>query len=128
MSTLATTVADFLARWQTPGQLDQAFRDYFTPATVWENVGLAMTTGIEEAVAFNRKLERTMGMATIRVDTLAIAETGNKVLTERVDHILDARGNLIISARCMGVFEISQDKIVAWRDFFEPPPATAWNP
>jgi limonene-1,2-epoxide hydrolase len=123
MSTPAETVAKFLARWEAPGALDQAFGDYFTPATVWENVGMATTTGIEEAVAFNRQLGLTMGMATIRVDMLAIAQTGNKVLTERVDHILDAAGNAIISVRCMGVFEISQGKILAWRDFFEPPPA-----
>lgn len=26
-----------------------------------------------------------------------------------------------MSARCMGMFEVAGDKIVAWRDFFEPP-------
>ena len=61
-----------------------------TPGTVWENVGLATTTGIDEAIALNAQLGQSIGIATIRVDTLTIAEAGNKVLTERIDHLVDA--------------------------------------
>jgi limonene-1,2-epoxide hydrolase len=128
MSSSTDAVARFLARWAVPGDLDQAFRDYFVPTTVWENVGLAVTNGIEEAVAFNRQLGLTMRMATIRVEMLAIAEAGNKVLTERVDHIYDGAGILLMSVRCMGVFEMAQGKILAWRDFFEPIPQLSAKP
>ena len=125
MPTPVETVQQFLARWAVPGELDQAFRDAFTPATVWENVGMAVTTGAEEAIAFNRGFEAQYGLATIRVDMLAIAEArgpdgGARVLTERVDHLLDAAGGTIMSARCMGAFELADGKITAWRDFFEP--------
>lgn len=125
MPTPAETVRAFLERWAIPGELDQSFRDAFTPATVWENVGMAVTTGAEEAIAFNRTFEDQYGLATIRVDMLAIAEArgadgGNRVLTERVDHLLRADGSVIMSARCMGVFEVEDGRIVAWRDFFEP--------
>lgn len=121
MPTPTETVTTFLARWATPGDLDQSFRDTFTPATVWENVGMAVTTGADEAIALNRSFEQQFGLETIRVENLAVAEVGNKVLTERIDHLIDRDGKAIMSARCMGVFEVEDGKIVAWRDFFEPP-------
>lgn len=120
MPTPIETVQAFLDRWAIPGELDASFRDYFTPATVWENVGMAVTTGAEEAIGFNRTFETQYGLATIKVDMLAIAADGNRVLTERVDHLLRADGSVIMSARCMGVFEVEGGKIIAWRDFFEP--------
>lgn len=129
MTTIATEPAEivttFLALWQEPGGLDRSVRDYFTAATVWENVGLARTTGIEEAVALNAQLAASMGLATIRVDNLAVAATGNKVLTERIDHMVDAAGNTLFSAPVMGIFEIAGGKIAAWRDYFDSAGAAA---
>lgn len=121
MPTPTETVTTFLARWAVPADLNQAFRDTFTPSTVWENVGMATTTGVDEALALNRSFEETLGMASIRAENLAVAADGNRVLTERIDHLLDGEGRAIMSARCMGVFEVEDGKIVAWRDFFEPP-------
>lgn len=125
MPTPTQTVQTFLGRWAIPGDLDASFRDFFTPATVWENVGMAVTTGAEEAIGFNRTFESQYGLATIEVDMLAVAaakgpDGRDRVLTERVDHLLRGDGSVIMSARCMGVFEVEDGKIVAWRDFFEP--------
>ena len=40
-----------------------------------------------------------------------------RVLAERVDHIIiDGK---TIDARCMGAFEVADDKITAWRDYFD---------
>jgi limonene-1,2-epoxide hydrolase len=119
MPTPAQTVTQFLARWDSPGGLDQAIRDSFLPTTVWENVGLATTTGPDEAIALNARLERSLGVARIRVENLAVAETGDKVLTERIDHMIDAAGKTIMSAAVMGVFEVADGKITAWRDYFD---------
>ena len=55
----------------------------------------------------------------MRVDNLAVAEIGNKVLTERIDHVLDKDGNAIMSIRVMGIFELDGSKITAWRDYFD---------
>jgi limonene-1,2-epoxide hydrolase len=118
-------VTTFLALWERPGGLDQSVRDYFTAATVWENVGLAATTGIDEAIALNAQLAAAMGLATIRVDNLAVAETGNKVLTERIDHMVNAAGETMFSAPVMGIFEIEDGKIAAWRDYFDSAGAAA---
>ncbi len=50
---------------------------------------------------------------------LNIAVNGNIVLTERIDDMV-YDGNKI-SARCMGAFEVKDDKITAWRDYFDVP-------
>jgi limonene-1,2-epoxide hydrolase len=129
MTTIATGPAEivttFLALWAERGGLDRSVRDYFTEATVWENVGLATTTGIEEAIALNAQLAASMGLATIRVENLAVAVTGDKVLTERIDHMVDAAGNTMFSAPVMGIFEIAGGKIAAWRDYFDSAGAAA---
>lgn len=39
------------------------------------------------------------------------------VLTERVDHFMV--GELRISVPCMGVFELRDGKIAAWRDYWD---------
>ena len=121
----AGTVTRFLAMWEIPGGLDQSVRDYFTAATVWENVGLARTTGIDEAIALNHQLMDSFGMATIRVENLAVATTGDKVLTERIDHMVAADGRVLFSAPVMGIFEIADGRIAAWRDYFDSAGAAA---
>jgi limonene-1,2-epoxide hydrolase len=119
------TVIAFLDHWQTAGGLDRSFRDYFTPGTVWENVGVATTTGADEAVALNAQLGQSLGIATIRVEMRAIAVSDAteggvaKVLTERLDHMLDSTGKVLFSAACMGIFEVKDGKIIAWRDYFD---------
>lgn len=116
----AEIVTSFLARWEIPGEIEQAFRDAFTPETVWENVGMATTTGVDEALALNRSFEAQLDMAAIRVENLAVAEDGNKVLTERIDHIINSKGETVISAPVMGIFELNgAGRIVAWRDYLD---------
>ncbi|OBI87184.1 limonene-1,2-epoxide hydrolase family protein [Mycobacterium asiaticum] len=60
---------------------------------------------------------RRMESAGLRL--LNIAVNGNVVLTERIDEMV-YDGNKI-SARCMGAFEVRDDKITAWRDYFDVP-------
>lgn len=112
-------VTAFLARWDRPGGFDAAIRDCFTPGCIWENHGLTITTGPDEAIALNAQLGATAGIAAIRVENLAVAAAGNKVLTERIDHMLDAAGGTLFSAPVMGIFEIADGRIAAWRDYFD---------
>lgn len=99
--------------------LRQALRDYFTVETEWINVGLAKTIGIEEAVGLCDQLEQSMGISAIDIEILAIAADGNKVLTERVDAMIDQAGEITHRDVLMGIFEISDGKIIAWRDYFD---------
>ena len=92
---------------------------YFTPDTVWENHGLLTTTGPEEALGFYESFGAATGMKGMKIDMLAVAETGDKVLTERIDWILDGAGNAVMKVPVMGIFEIAGGKITAWRDYFD---------
>ena len=105
--------------------LHQAIRRWFTPQTVWINVGLATTTGIDEAIALVEQLERTMGIDSVRIEMLAIAAAGNKVLTERLDYMVDAAGKVMNEDPVMGIFEVDGESILAWRDYFDSASALA---
>lgn len=113
-------VRDFLSRWETVGGFAEAVRDYFTPATVWENVGMTKTTGPEEACAVFAGFGLAGdGQFAMRVDTLAMAVTGSTVLTERIDHVLGPDGQPALSFPVAGVFEVADGRITAWRDYFD---------
>lgn len=113
-------VTAFIGEWsKSHDALIQAHHTYFTPQTIWENVGWSTTVGVDEALAFVRKFEEQTGLATMEVDMLAISATGNKVLTERVDRLLDGSGKVLVSMRLMGIFEVEDGKIVKWRDYFD---------
>ncbi len=94
-----------------------AIRRYFTPDTVWINEGISKTTGIEEAIAFLGRPNRSPSIAAVHFDILAIAADGNRVLTERLDRFVRADGSEIAAIRVMGIFEVEGDRIVAWRDY-----------
>jgi limonene-1,2-epoxide hydrolase len=120
MRTPIETVTIFLTRFSEGKEgLYDSVRRWFTPDTVWENVGLAVTTGPAEAIGLAAQFEQQMGVASVAVELLAIAATGRSVLTERIDHLLAADGTEVWGPRVMGIFEIENDKIVAWRDYFD---------
>ncbi|MGE7472038.1 limonene-1,2-epoxide hydrolase family protein [Bosea sp. NPDC003192] len=112
------TVSTFCAALAEDGGRP-AVRRWFTPHTRWVNEGVAVTTGIDEAIAFIDQGEASMGIATVHIDMLAIAADGHRVLTERLDRFERADGTEIGRARVMGIIEIEGDKIVAWRDYFD---------
>ncbi|MEO0033141.1 MAG: hypothetical protein RIS94_2899 [Pseudomonadota bacterium] len=119
------TVEAFCAQWSKSGGFAESIRSHFTDATVYENVGLTHTTGIAEALAMVEQFEQGMGLATIDVDMLAIVEQGGRVLTERVDHMVNAKGERFTSIRLMGIFEVQDGKIAGWRDYFDASPFKA---
>jgi len=84
----------------------------------------------EDVVYHNVPVEPIRGRAAVRAyldskggfermqwTLLAIAETGNKVLTERIDEFT-VQG-VEVSLPLMGIFEIDGGQIRAWRDYFD---------
>jgi limonene-1,2-epoxide hydrolase len=120
MSDPVTVVTEFLSTLSRGREgFAEAVRRWFTPASVWENVGLATTTGPDEALA----LLNGMGLGGLRIEILSIAATGRTVLTERVDYLLGPDGETRIELRCMGAFEVDADgRITRWTDYFDASP------
>ena len=88
----------------------------FTPDAVYHNIPMEPVTG---QAAIRAGLEPFLGGASkIQWDTLAIASNSSgQVLTERVDKF--EIGGKWLSIRVMGIFEVSEGKITAWRDYFD---------
>jgi limonene-1,2-epoxide hydrolase len=121
MPTSTDIVLRFIERWHDPAQLEPAIRETFTDATVYENVGMSRTVGAQAAIDWCAAYGREIGLARIEADNLAVAETadGSCVLTERVDRMIGADGAPILTLRVMGVFELENGRITAWRDYFD---------
>ena len=94
---------------------------YFTADAVWENVPYGPVSGYD---GVRKAVEGFLGhMTRCDIEILNLAAAGNVVLTERVDHIIF--DGTITDARCMGTFEVTGDKITAWRDYFDSADAPA---
>ncbi len=96
--------------------LYDAFDLYFSEETIWENVGLSLSQGIEEAKHVLESAEK-MGAETINVEILRQFSNGNTVVNERIDHILDKDGEELLALRAMGIFDVVDGKILSWRDY-----------
>ncbi|MDB5697618.1 MAG: snoaL-like domain protein [Alphaproteobacteria bacterium] len=111
-------VLDFLRSWgPTKQNMFAAFDTFMTEETVWENVGLARTVGIEQAKAFVDAFPGAIDH--IDVETLHIAAAGDVVLTERIDILYNEAGESVATLRVAGAFEVRNGRIVEWRDYFD---------
>lgn len=95
-----------------------SFDKFFTPDTVWENVGIVTTVGIDESKAL--AANTPPGFDTMTVDFRFIVAQGPYVFTERVDDFYNAAGQLLMSARGAGVAEVRAGRIIAMREYFFP--------
>jgi len=105
-------VMSFIDAWNTMDW--DAVEEAFAPDVVYHNMPMPPLNGKAEASAFIR------GMQPQSVDwqVLNIAENGPVVLTERVDNFVMQDGKEV-SVEVMGVMEIHEGKIKAWRDYFD---------
>ena len=94
--------------------LDQVMAFVADDATFLPGFTFPTYSGIEEIRKAMEGFLKVMTKCDIEIVNLAVA--GNVVLTERVDRLtIDGRP---VDAPGMGAFEVSGDKITAWRDYF----------
>jgi len=106
----------------TAGRLVEALEERTTEDFRWENSGLPTAEGRDAAIGMMRGFMEGFGMASLRVETLAIAAVGNVVLSERIDHIVDAAGATLLSVPLAGSVEVRDGKISRWTDYADPRP------
>ncbi len=84
---------------------------------VYHNVGLPKTVGIDAVLA---DLTNQWGMfgGSYEFSIVHLAVVDDTVLTERIDR-LGPEGGPIAAVPVMGAFELRDDKIAAWRDYFD---------
>ena len=107
-----------------PGQA--ALRRYFSEDCRWDQgpisgrglAGFATTVGPEEAAQSIGGIPQ-MGFTSIQVEMRNVAEAGGVVFTERVDWLIRPDGSRVGPWLVVGVTEVSEGKITAWRDYFD---------
>ena len=93
----------------------EEFASYFTEDAVWWNSPWPPVKGraaIRETL--RRGAER---MTALPWEMRHIVADGNVVMTERVDRF--RAGDKPIAVPCMGIFELRDGKIAAWRDYWD---------
>ncbi len=91
------------------------FAAFFTEDAVWWNAPWQPVTGRE---AIRETLRRgAQRMTALPWEVRHVVADGDVVLTERVDHF--EVGGTRVSVPCMGVFELRDGKIAAWRDYWD---------
>ncbi len=91
------------------------FASYFTEDAVWWNSPWQPVTG---RAAIRETLRRGASkLKALPWEIRHIVADGDVVMTERVDHF--QVGDRRVSAPCMGIFELRDGKIAAWRDYWD---------
>jgi limonene-1,2-epoxide hydrolase len=91
------------------------FASYFTEDAVWWN---APWNAIHGRAAIRETLRRGAArMTALPWEIRHIVANGDIVLTERIDHFVV--GDTRVSVPCMGIFELRDSKIAAWRDYWD---------
>ena len=108
-----TLVKNFIAAWNSMDL--ESVTDFFSEDIFYHNIPMEPLNGKEEASAFVKGLSDCQS---INWEIIAIAEEGNMVLTERIDNFNFKDGRKI-SLPVMGTFEIEDNKIKQWRDYFD---------
>ena len=88
---------------------------YMAPDIVYQNVPLPAMHGIDAAAKFLTPLLTKTIKIEFNVLSLAVSNSGNEVLTERLDRLHFSTG--VVDIPLMGVFVVRNGKISEWRDY-----------
>jgi len=103
----------FVSAW--PSQDAAALAPFFAPHATYHNVPLDPAVG---RAAIVDEFARFMQLGgEVGVELLHVAAEGPVVLTERVDHFTN--GTSKVDLPVMGVVEVHDGLITAWRDYFD---------
>lgn len=111
----AAIVSAFIKEWDTPAPDARRLSSYFAHNAVYHNIPLAPVSGrdaIEKTLAGMGAGMQSAGW----VVTHQVA-AGNVVMNERIDRFTS--GGKKIEVPVVGVFELQDGLITAWRDYFD---------
>jgi limonene-1,2-epoxide hydrolase len=108
-----TLVTEFCQAWirMDPDEL----AEYFTDDGVYHNIPMAPMEG-KQAIRDGLAGMKAM-ISSVRFDVHRQVASGDVVMNERTDHL--KMGDNVVALPVVGVFEISDGKIRAWRDYFD---------
>lgn len=119
MTDQETLVREFCDAWAKRDP--DLITEYFTDDGVYHNIPMQPLEGKDAIRAFLAGL--MSGIAHVEFKILHIVANGDVVMTERIDEFRTGDGREGAFA-VMGVFEVRDGKISAWRDYFDMAPVT----
>jgi len=117
MPTSAETVRDFIAAFREAWPIGDAARlgSFFADDAVYHNMPLEPVQGRAAILATFAEFMSMGGH--VGVDIAHMVAEGSIVMVERVDHFI--RGDMAVSLPMIGVIEVHDGVITAWRDYFD---------
>ncbi len=113
LETITEFVDAFVAAWSAGDA--SGLGAFFTEDAVYHNGPIDPVAGRTAIVA---TLESFMDMGgTVSVDMVNVVVEGPLVMTERVDYFV--LGGRSLAMPVLGVFELAEGRIAAWRDYFD---------
>jgi limonene-1,2-epoxide hydrolase len=106
-------IATFISAW--PQADASTLGVYFSEDAVYHNIPMEPVRG-REAIVTTFAAFMEMG-GQVRVDIVNLVADGAIVMTERIDHFIGS--DRTISLPLMGIVEIHDGAITAWRDYFD---------
>ena len=118
MPTSAQTVQDFITAFVKvwPGADPAPLESFFAEDATYHNVPLEAVTGRSAIMATFAQFMSMGGQ--VDVEIVHLVAKGPIVMNERVDHFTTDDGTTI-SLPMMGVIEVNNGLITAWRDYFD---------
>lgn len=107
-------VTEFCALWASPDPVKLA--DYFTEDAVYHNIPMEPVRGRDAIREFIAGFTAAFDGIDFTVHRQVSA--GGLVMNERTD-LLRRKDGLEVALPVMGVFDIVDDRITAWRDYFD---------
>lgn len=107
-------VRSFCGLWSKPDPAELA--DYFTEDAVYHNIPMDPVTGRTEIAAFVEGFLADFDGIDFIIHRQVVA--ADVVMNERTD-VMRRKDGLEISLPVMGVFEVVDGRIAAWRDYFD---------
>lgn len=111
--TVQSFMAGFIAAWEKGDA--SALGAFFAEDAVYHNGPMEPVKGRE---AIESTLAGFMAMGgRVDVDIPHVLADESIVMTERIDHFIRPEGT--VSLPVMGIFEVCEARIIAWRDYFD---------
>lgn len=115
----ATVARSFLEGFGTWDDVFATIERWCADDCVWETPALPPAKGKDAMIAFAKGFQEQSTIARMECTFRTIAAAGDTVLTERVDNLWDADGNLITSLAVVGVLEVRDGRVVSFREYFD---------
>ncbi len=108
-------VTAFIHEWDNPNPDPQRLIAYFADAAVYHNMPMAPAAGRDAILKTFEGM--TSRLTSLGWETKWQLADGDRVVNERIDRFTS--GEKRVELPVVGVFELKDGKITAWRDYFD---------